>query len=67
MVVIHSECLVLREFDETDRQAVHSYASDPEVVRYMDWGPNTTEETKSSSVGQLPTRKNSLAETTYSR
>ncbi len=47
MVVIRTDRLVLREFDETDRQAVHSYASDPEVVRYMGWGPNTEEETKS--------------------
>lgn len=22
--------------------AVHTYASDPEVVRYMDWGPNSS-------------------------
>lgn len=47
MVVIHTDRLVLRELDETDRQPVHSYASDPEVVQYMDWGPNTEEETKS--------------------
>jgi len=46
MVIIRTERLILREFDETDWQAVHSYASDPEVVRYMDWGPNTAEETK---------------------
>lgn len=29
-----------------DWQAVNEYASDPEVVRYMDWGPNTEKETK---------------------
>ena len=38
--------LVLREFDELDWQKVHEYASDPEVVRYMEWGPNTQEETR---------------------
>lgn len=44
--VIRTERLVLRDLKETDLQAVHSYASDPEVVRYMDWGPNTKEETQ---------------------
>lgn len=46
MVVIRTKRLILRDFNETDWQAVHGYASDPEVVRYMDWGPNTEEETK---------------------
>lgn len=38
--------LILREFTETDWQAVHEYASDPEVVRYIDWGPNTEKESQ---------------------
>ena len=38
--------LVLREFTKGDWQAVHEYASDPEVVRYMDWGPNAEKETR---------------------
>lgn len=46
VVVIRAERLVLREFVEKDWKAVHSYAADPEVVQYMDWGPNTEEETK---------------------
>lgn len=46
MVIIRTERLILRDFDEKDWQAVHRYASDPEVVRYMDWGPNTKMETK---------------------
>jgi len=46
MEVFRTERLVLRDFEETDWEAVHAYASDPEVVRYMDWGPNTEEETK---------------------
>jgi len=33
--------LVLREFREQDLDDIHAYGSDPEVVRYMDWGPNT--------------------------
>ena len=38
--------LALREFTEGDWQAVHEYASDPEVVCYMDWEPNTEKETR---------------------
>jgi [ribosomal protein S5]-alanine N-acetyltransferase len=37
--------LVLREFQESDFEAVHKYASDPEVVRYMDFGPNGEKDT----------------------
>ena len=38
--------LVLRPFRVDDFAAVHAYAADPDVVRFMDWGPNTTEETR---------------------
>jgi ribosomal-protein-alanine N-acetyltransferase len=44
--IVRADRLVLRDLEETDWQAVHSHASDPEVVRYMDWGPNTEDETK---------------------
>jgi ribosomal-protein-alanine N-acetyltransferase len=47
MGVIRTERLVLRDFEEADWKSVHDYASDLEVVRYVDWGPNTIEETKS--------------------
>lgn len=33
--------LILREFAEDDFDAIRAYAEDPQVVRYMDWGPNT--------------------------
>ncbi len=46
MVIIQTERLILREFKRTDWRAVQDYASDPAVVRYMEWGPNTKEETK---------------------
>ena len=39
--------LVLREFRPGDFDDVHAYASQPEVARYMDWGPNTPAETQS--------------------
>ncbi len=32
--------LRIREFVPQDHAAVHRYASDPEVTRYTDWGPN---------------------------
>ncbi len=38
--------LVLREYREDDWQAIHRYASDPEVCRFMPWGPNTEDETR---------------------
>jgi ribosomal-protein-alanine N-acetyltransferase len=38
--------LILREFVETDENAVHSYASDPMVTQFMDWGPNSIEDTR---------------------
>jgi len=37
--------LLLREFSESDRHRIHAYAADPEVTRFMDWGPNTPQET----------------------
>jgi RimJ/RimL family protein N-acetyltransferase len=38
---IETERLLLRDFVEEDWRAVHEYGSDPEVVRYLPWGPNT--------------------------
>jgi RimJ/RimL family protein N-acetyltransferase len=38
--------LLLREFEAGDYDDVHAYATDPEVVRYMEWGPNTPEVTR---------------------
>jgi hypothetical protein len=43
--MLKSERLLLREFVETDFDAVHTYATDLEVVRYMPWGPNTESDT----------------------
>jgi RimJ/RimL family protein N-acetyltransferase len=38
--------LLLRAFRASDLAAVHAYASDPAVVRFMDWGPNAMAETR---------------------
>jgi RimJ/RimL family protein N-acetyltransferase len=37
---------MLRDFEEEDWKLVHEYALDPEVVRYLDFGPNTEDESK---------------------
>ena len=41
-----SERLEYRELGDDDFAAVHAYASDPEVVRFMPWGPNTEPDTR---------------------
>jgi RimJ/RimL family protein N-acetyltransferase len=35
----------LREITEADYEAVHGYATDPEVIRYVPWGPNSEQDT----------------------
>lgn len=45
MVTLLTERLRLREFMMDDLDEVHKYASDPEVSQYMEWGPNTLDET----------------------
>jgi len=44
--IIASDRIVLREFVEDDWEGVHEYASDERVVYYLDWGPNTPEESR---------------------
>ena len=38
--------LILRDYQLTDFEGIHAYAADPEVVRFMTWGPNTPEDTR---------------------
>jgi ribosomal-protein-alanine N-acetyltransferase len=45
-VVLASPRLRYRELALDDYDAVHAYASDPEVVRYLGWGPNTEQDTR---------------------
>jgi ribosomal-protein-alanine N-acetyltransferase len=42
---IETPRLVLRDLADGDGPAVHAYASDIGVVRHLDWGPNTAEDT----------------------
>jgi RimJ/RimL family protein N-acetyltransferase len=46
MRAIRAKRLTLRDFKKRDWKSVHDYASDPEVVRYMDFGPNSEEESR---------------------
>jgi ribosomal-protein-alanine N-acetyltransferase len=45
-VELVSERLLLREFVATDEEAVHAYACDALVTRYMEWGPNSRAQTR---------------------
>lgn len=38
--------LKLRPHQESDFAAIHAFSSDPEVVKYMQWGPNSEEQTR---------------------
>jgi [ribosomal protein S5]-alanine N-acetyltransferase len=44
-MILETNRLVLRDFHSEDFEAVHKYASDVEVCKYTDWGPNTAEDT----------------------
>jgi RimJ/RimL family protein N-acetyltransferase len=46
MEVIITKRLMLRDFEKGDWKLVQDYASDPEVVRYVDFGPNSEEESR---------------------
>ncbi len=45
---LRTERLLLRAFAQDDFDAVHAYATDDAVVRFMDWGPNTREHTQAA-------------------
>ncbi|WP_176736827.1 GNAT family N-acetyltransferase [Oligoflexus tunisiensis] len=45
-IQLESPRLILDEVTAQDVHAIHRYASDPEVVRYQNWGPNTFQQTE---------------------
>ncbi len=53
MLRLETERLILREFIYSDWRDVHEYSSDPEVVRFLEWGPNSREETVKFVEGAL--------------
>ena len=46
MTRVETERLVLRELAESDVAAIQEYATDPAVVEFLPWGPNTVEDTR---------------------
>jgi [ribosomal protein S5]-alanine N-acetyltransferase len=44
---IRTSRLELRDLVVEDFESIHRYASDPQVTRYLAWGPNTEAETRS--------------------
>lgn len=46
MLPIVTPRLELRDFRASDFEAVHGYASDPEVTKYLSWGPNSEDDTR---------------------
>ena len=45
-VRIETDHLVLRELTDDDFDSVHVYASDPDVVKLLSWGPNSEDDTR---------------------
>ncbi|MDZ8104634.1 MAG: GNAT family protein [Nostoc sp. DedQUE12a] len=60
MIPLETERLVLRDFVESDWPAVHQYASDREVVRYLTFGPNSEEDTKNFLQREILLQKQEL-------
>ncbi|MBT0772527.1 GNAT family N-acetyltransferase [Kineosporia sp. J2-2] len=50
---LHTPRLLLRDIAPGDVDAVHAYAGDPEVCRFMVWGPNTLDDTRAFVAEQL--------------
>jgi [ribosomal protein S5]-alanine N-acetyltransferase len=48
--------LVVRDFRADDRDAIYAYASDPEVTRYMFYGPRTEASTQHYLTQMLATQ-----------
>lgn len=67
MPALQTTRLQLREPRDTDFDAVHAYASDPAVVKYTSFGPNTAEQTRaflmtcSLEIAEVPRRAYTFA------
>jgi len=57
-VSIETERLLLREFLPRDLDRIHAYASDPEVVKFMIWGPNASLEETADNLASRWSRAN---------
>lgn len=45
-ILLETERLILRELEIGDISKIHKYSIDEEVIKYVDFGPNTEEETR---------------------
>ncbi|MFC0213754.1 GNAT family N-acetyltransferase [Paenibacillus chartarius] len=45
-MLLKTDRLILREFTKDDWEQFHAYASDADLVRFMEWGPNSEAATK---------------------
>jgi [ribosomal protein S5]-alanine N-acetyltransferase len=43
---VATERLILHEMTDENFDAIHAYACDPEVCRFMEWGPNNPDDTR---------------------
>jgi len=43
---VQTDRLILRDFVASDCEAVHAYASDPQVTQFMFWGPGEEQESR---------------------
>ena len=46
MPIARSDRILLRDFEFDDFPSVHRFASDPDVTRYLSWGPNDEDQTR---------------------
>ena len=51
--------LHLRDYEADDWRRVHEYASHAEVCRYMDWGPNSADDTREFIRSTMESRRES--------
>jgi RimJ/RimL family protein N-acetyltransferase len=68
LFVLETARLILRDFIESDYKAVFEYASDPEVVRYLEWGPDTEEQCREAlrlAVATRAARSKSVPRTAF--
>jgi [ribosomal protein S5]-alanine N-acetyltransferase len=50
---VETKRLILRELSEDDFEDIHEFKSDPQVVKYLTWGPSSREQTLHSLRKQI--------------
>ncbi len=55
--VVETERLILRELAEDDFEDIYEFKSDPQVVKYLTWGPNSRDQTLHSLRKQIAFQK----------